>query len=134
MRLIGSYYFFLIYARVRVEKLQFLFQLVHKAVNSLHLGGDVNTLRAMRDTMVTADTVVRLTKPRNRAVIAHEERPAIAFELVLGVIGSRHRSLGDALVVVRKNTRYVQAVRARHTVVASGTRNRFEFVYILGER
>ena len=96
---------------------------LHEAVDTLHLGGDVNTLRAMGDAMITTDAMVRLTDRRNGAVITHKECAAVAFELVLGVIGSRHRSLGDALVIVRKNTRYVQAVRARHAVVAGGARH-----------
>lgn len=58
-------------------------QRLDEAVDTLHLCGDVNTLRAMGDAMVTTDTMVRLTKLRDRAVIAYEECAAVAFELVL---------------------------------------------------
>ena len=131
---VQRYGIFLIYARGMGKKLRSLLQLVHEAVDALHLLGDVDALRAVAHTMVATDTMVRLTDGWHGAVITHKERTPVALELIGRTVCSRHSTLRNTLVIMREDTRYVQSVRAGHAVVAGGAGDGFQFVDVSGER
>lgn len=79
----------------------------------------LNALWAVWGALVTSDAVACLTQTGHAPVIAYEESTAcLAVVLVPG--RRRHIPLIDALVVVGKDAGYVDAVRTRHTILASG--------------
>lgn len=59
-------------------------ELFDEAVDALHLGGDVDALRTMADTLAAADTVAGLTKSRHTAIIADKKCPS--RPLIIGAL------------------------------------------------
>lgn len=86
-----------------------LFELLHEMVNPLHLGRNIDALRAVVHALVAAYAMVCLTKTRHTAVIPHEKRTA-GLPVVLILLRCRHIAPIDALVAVGKYSRDVQAV------------------------
>ena len=95
-------------------------------VYPLHLRRNVDTLRAVMHALVAAYAMVRLTKTRHTAVVTHKEGTP-GFPIVLVLRRSWYITLVDALVVVGEDTRNVQSVRTRHTILARRTGNRGVF-------
>ena len=94
-----------------------LFQLLHKLIDSCELLRDVDILRAMRITLTAVYAMISLTKRRNRAVVA-DEVDATSLLIVLRLLALWHITLVHALVVVGEDAWDVNAVRARHTILA----------------
>ena len=59
-------------------------KLFDEVVDTLHLGGNVDALRTMADTLAAADTVAGLTKARHTAVISDEKCPS--RPLIIGAL------------------------------------------------
>ena len=98
--------------------LQFiLLQLLHKLIDSCELLRDVDILRTMWITLSAVDAMVCLTKRRNRAVVTDEVYPS-SFLIVLCLLALRHITLVHTLVVVGKDSRNINTVRTRHTILA----------------
>ena len=83
----------------------------------MQLGRNFYTLRTMAHARSAGNAAVGLAKPWHRAVIAVEEGPALGDIVGVGCIG-RLVAVDDTAVIVRQDCRYVEAVGARHTVVA----------------
>ena len=71
--------------------------------------------------MTAVDTMVGLTKLRDRAVIAYEIDSA-SLLVVLSLHALRHITLVHALVIVNENARDIYAVRTWHTIFTVVTR------------
>ena len=69
----------------------------------------------MRIALVAANAVVCLPELWHRTVVADKECSACFF-VVCGLLGFWNVAMVDALVVVDKNGRDVQSVRARHAI------------------
>ena len=96
-----------------------LFKLFNKIIYFLHLFRDVDTLRAMRNTMITTYTVVRLPFFGYRAVIPVQ--PPFG----------RHVVFGQHSVVMAEDRRYIESGRTWHAGVAGRTRDRVEVAYLV---
>ena len=96
-----------------------LFKLFNKIIYFLHLFRDVDTLRAMRDTVVAAYTVVCL--------------PFFGYCAVITVQPSfgGHMVFGQHIVVMTEDSRDIQSVRTGHAVVAGSTRDGIEVAYLV---
>ena len=71
----------------------------------------------MLATLVAPDTMVCLAQLGYATVISHQERTArLAVVLVLLVLG--YVTLVDALVVVKQDGRYIDAIGTRHAIFA----------------
>ena len=94
-----------------------LLQLLHKLIDSGELLWNVDILRTMWITLTAIYAMVCLAKRRDRAVVA-DEVDAASLLIVRCLFALWHVTLVHALVIVVKDARDVNAVRARHTVFA----------------
>ena len=92
-----------------------LFQFLHKLIDSCELLRDVDVLRTMRITLTAVYAMVCLTKRRDRAVVADEVYATSLF-IVRCLFALWHVTLIHAFIVVVKDARDVNTVRAWHTV------------------
>ena len=93
-----------------------MLQRFDKAVYFLHFLRDADALGTMYGALSAVYTVVGLTKTRYTAIITHKESlPCAAVILILQTFGNI--ALVDALVIVRKDSGNVDAVRTRHAIV-----------------
>ena len=84
----------------------------------------------MRHTLAAPDTMVSLTQTRHAPVVTHKESlPLFAVFWILLV--GRHISLTNHLVIMYEHAGNINAVRARHTVIALITGNILLIVDIL---
>ncbi len=116
-----------------MQKTQFIFSIISSSgfeasvdvsfecfdivVDTFHLPGNLDALGAMLHTLAAPDAVVGLTQLGHAAVIANEEGLAGAGVIrVVAVAGEI--TLGDTLVVVGEHTGDIDAIGARHAVLA----------------
>ena len=92
----------------------------------MQLVGNRYALRTVRHTFATAYAMARLAQFRHTAVVAYEV-DATRSSIVAIVAAIDHISFVQALIVVRKNCRNVDAVSTWHTVLTSRARHEREF-------
>mgnify|MGYP007066027048 CR=1 FL=1 len=108
-----------------------LFELLDVTVNTVHLIGDLDILRAMLHALAATDTMVRLAQLWHRAVVAHKKRPA--GTPILGVLHPlREVTLIDTAVVMGEYSGDIDTIRAGHTIVAFVARDGLEIVDVVG--
>lgn len=94
-----------------------------KSIDTMNLFRDIDRLRAMRRTLVTPDTVIRLPELGHTAIVPHQKSPpGLPVTLVPAVL--RHIPLIDTLIIMQQNSRNIDPVRARHTIFTIVTGNR----------
>lgn len=109
-----------------------LLELLHIFIDAVQFRGDVDFLWAVLGALVAADTVTCLTHGWDVAVVADEETfPRFPKRFRFPIAGW-HLALSDAFVVVSKDGRDVQSVRAGHAVVAGGARHGLQLDELLG--
>ena len=93
--------------------------------------GDVDALWAVFYAVTTPDAMIGLSQLGNAVVITHEE--GLAGALVVAVFLVAHKvPFFDALVVMHKDGRDIDAVRAGHTILAVVTGDGLESHYLVG--
>lgn len=109
-------------ARKEVLSSVFL-QIVHVPVELAQSARDVDMLRAGRRALSASDTMIGLSEFLDTPVKTHEISPTVfgIFRILQIAVDV---TFIDALVVMRKRCRDVDAVRARHTVLAASARDK----------
>lgn len=102
-----------------------LLELLDIPVDALQLLRNVDSLRAVRRTLVAADAVTRLPQFRNTAVVSDQVGPS-GLPIIFVLCADRNIPLVEAFVVVQQDCRNIQPVGAGHAVFAVVARNRVE--------
>ena len=86
-------------------------------VYALHFLGNVDALRAVYVALPATDAVVGLPETRHAAVVPHQERPT-RLTVTLALRRGDDVALVHTLVVMQQHRRDVDAIGARHAVLA----------------